>query len=232
MKLKVDYRETKFHHIANAVVENLEVGDFVFEDDDGRPVLVIERKTVLDLLSSVNDGRYHEQKARLLALPCKVCYLLENYHAWSSLPKDTCRTIIVNLQLVHGFGVLTSRNDHESVDIIKHICSKMTENPEKYTAAQQPLSYASCVKIKKSDNLDVKTCTVMQLCTIRRVSAKVAECILDATDSKCMADLVKKAGLLGRDAFVQLISSSKPNGAVKKIGDKMAIDVYTMLFGN
>jgi ERCC4-type nuclease len=44
--------------------EQLEIGDIQIIFDD--KLYVYERKTVSDLLSSINDGRYKEQKIRLL----------------------------------------------------------------------------------------------------------------------------------------------------------------------
>ena len=51
---------------------NLDIGDFKFEL--GKKKILIERKTVDDLISSIKDGRYKEQKYRLMNLtPLKVC---------------------------------------------------------------------------------------------------------------------------------------------------------------
>ncbi len=50
------------------VRERLDVGDVVLKTDDGGTALVVERKTWADLASSLTDGRYAEQKARLLAV--------------------------------------------------------------------------------------------------------------------------------------------------------------------
>ena len=47
------------------VRERLDVGDVVLSA--GGDTLLVERKTWVDLASSLTDGRYAEQKARLLA---------------------------------------------------------------------------------------------------------------------------------------------------------------------
>jgi len=52
------------------------IGDFVFYIDD-EPVLYIERTTGNDLLASVKDGRYQEQKDRLNQAE-KHRYILEH----------------------------------------------------------------------------------------------------------------------------------------------------------
>ena len=52
------------HHV---VRERLDVGDVVLTAPDGGATLIVERKTWPDLAKSLTDGRYAEQKARLLA---------------------------------------------------------------------------------------------------------------------------------------------------------------------
>ena len=231
MKLKVDYRETKFHGLPGAEIENLQVGDFVIEGDDGVPVVIIERKTVNDMMSSLADGRYREQKCRLQAAPGKICYIIENFHAWSSAPNDTIRTIMVNLQLVNGFSLFTSRNDTETADIISYIYNKVNENPSKYSGqdAGQP-SYASNVKTKKAENLDAKTCAVLQLCSIRRVTAKTAEAILGLFSTDCMGDFIVAVSALEKTDFVHRVAQLKPFGTMKRLGEKLGEDVYFTLF--
>ena len=47
---------------------NLNIGDYIFayNPKEDNPKVIIERKTVDDLASSIKDGRYKEQKVRLL----------------------------------------------------------------------------------------------------------------------------------------------------------------------
>lgn len=65
MEFIIDNRETKAkqyfekHEYTNA--RNLELGDFVFKYNEDI-VCLIERKTISDLLASIKDGRYKEQK--------------------------------------------------------------------------------------------------------------------------------------------------------------------------
>ena len=81
--IQVDYREAdllkNIHHLMetveqfkNLVVEtkNLSLGDVSFiekreNDEESVTHLLIERKTISDLVSSIKDGRYNEQSFRL-----------------------------------------------------------------------------------------------------------------------------------------------------------------------
>ena len=75
----------------DAEYKNLDLGDIQIninkDDETSELFLLIERKTMKDLISSVNDGRYREQKKRLLDsnIPNqKIMYLyliyLPNHH--------------------------------------------------------------------------------------------------------------------------------------------------------
>ena len=51
--------------------QNLELGDIVFTNNESKlngneELIMIERKTVDDLMASIKDGRHREQKIRLL----------------------------------------------------------------------------------------------------------------------------------------------------------------------
>jgi len=81
-KLIIDQRENKIKNLLeedeNIEYTNLDLGDFVFKIKD-EIVLIIERKTVEDLAASIKDGRYREQKSRLLANFSKhqILYIIE-----------------------------------------------------------------------------------------------------------------------------------------------------------
>lgn len=57
--------------LADAVIR----ADGATEDDT--PLVMIERKTVRDLIASIKDGRYKEQSARLSQLTCPVWWIIE-----------------------------------------------------------------------------------------------------------------------------------------------------------
>lgn len=68
----VDSREQSlFHNLQNYSsfpipfkTKMLEIGDVLFQKENGEILLLIERKTVRDLVHSLKDGRYHDQRNR------------------------------------------------------------------------------------------------------------------------------------------------------------------------
>ena len=93
-------------------LKNLEQGDFIIRDQDENILLIIERKTISDLLSSVKDSRYSEQSERYsqLDIPSnKIIYLIEgdyqNFHK-DSIEFKTIYSCIFSLSYNKGFTVL------------------------------------------------------------------------------------------------------------------------------
>jgi ERCC4-type nuclease len=94
----------------------LDVGDVMIQDSDGQPLLVAERKSLADFAASNQDGRYREQRARLMAVRgggSAVVYLLEG--AWSGddsrafggrVTEGLLRRLTTRLVLRYGMPVL------------------------------------------------------------------------------------------------------------------------------
>ena len=86
LELIYDSRELKLKELFNASKPDyielkesyLDLGDIIFKHNNNE-VLVIERKTLSDLYSSIQDGRYKEQKIRLMSQYNReqIVYLIE-----------------------------------------------------------------------------------------------------------------------------------------------------------
>ena len=71
MELIVDNRESIKTYFTEknyswVKYQNLLIGDYIFKHND-ELITIIERKTIEDFAASINDGRYREQKERLIA---------------------------------------------------------------------------------------------------------------------------------------------------------------------
>ena len=119
MKVIIDEREASLYELCLnhenlnkelIVLEKrvLQLGDILFtSDDETTTFLCIERKSLLDLLASIKDGRYSEQSYRLsncFPNPHNVVYLLEGM---LSTVKDKKLVIscIASLNYFKGFSV-------------------------------------------------------------------------------------------------------------------------------
>jgi len=106
----IDTREIKLIELIKSVadfkipyiIENLQIGDIIIRHQitENNVVktynIIIERKCITDMIASIKDGRYKEQKLRLLSeiskntntTQCIVCYLLEGSQNELRLPQD------------------------------------------------------------------------------------------------------------------------------------------------
>jgi crossover junction endonuclease MUS81 len=129
MFIKIDYREKElqdklsyyisfipaFRNI-KVISENLPIGDIIVTDNN-EDILIIERKSVGDLMSSIKDGRYEEQSYRLngnKAHNHNIIYLIEgdinklnmNMFKDVKIEKLTFYSAIFSLNYYKGFSVL------------------------------------------------------------------------------------------------------------------------------
>jgi len=148
MILEIDNREpqTIKDYFTNSILtcnlKNLDQGDFIIKDCDENILLLFERKTISDLLSSVKDSRYSEQSERYSKLNLannKICYILEGN--LKNLQKDTTdyKTVyscIFSLSYKKGFSILFTQNIDDTINIIEQFfnrINKLENNPEHNT---------------------------------------------------------------------------------------------------
>lgn len=111
--------------------EVLPIGDVLIQTNEGKDVLIIERKTFADLLSSIKDGRYEEQSYRLLNSsgfpPHSVFYLLEGMFSQlrSGIESKIIYSAMTSLQFFKGFSVHRAATVNESAEWILHMAEKI-----------------------------------------------------------------------------------------------------------
>jgi len=125
-----DMRENrKFHKMK---IEQLHIGDVIFEDDSGKPILIFERKTLNDLAASIKDGRYNEQSFRLDKEPAhnhNIIYIIEGdierYNEKKThISKKTLISSMFSLLYYKGFSVLRTNSICETADTIVFFADK------------------------------------------------------------------------------------------------------------
>lgn len=103
-------------------IRKMNVGDFAWIAKSGDHELVldcvVERKRIDDLASSIKDGRYAEQKHRLLTSGIKrKIYLIEEYNRFATggITDQALLQAQVNTQVINDFVVKITKNTKESV---------------------------------------------------------------------------------------------------------------------
>jgi len=115
----------------NISQKNLTIGDFIFYDEiNNEELLIIERKSLADLESSIKDGRYKEQSFRLNETKLhnhNIIYLLEgaiiNYKNTDF--KGTLYSTLFSLNYYKGFSVINVLNQNETCDLLMAFASKL-----------------------------------------------------------------------------------------------------------
>jgi ERCC4-type nuclease len=148
MFLKIDCREKdlieqiqclttlqEIYHGVTFVVERLDIGDVIFYNDDNQPIIVIERKTIPDLLSSICDKRYEEQSYRLNEFDIPnhhIFYLIEGnaseQRLFSRVNKLTYYSTLFSIQYYKGFSLIKSECLAESAIIVCNMMNKLKKS--------------------------------------------------------------------------------------------------------
>jgi len=149
MIIKVDIREhdilthinqlilfTPYFKQIKVITEALPIGDFIIADEKEEK-LVIERKTINDLLASIKDGRYDEQSYRLNGLSHhnhNIIYLIEgdvnrvNRFKDNKTEKQTAYSAMFSLNYFKGFSVFRSFSMEETALLICNMAYKLEKS--------------------------------------------------------------------------------------------------------
>jgi len=244
MKLICDYRERAIikkieqaslnaeYNSIECITENLFIGDFVIGN------IIIERKTHADLASSILDGRYKEQCARLCEYReenpgTKIVYFIEgnfdfcmNAH---NINKEKLISAIFTLLYEKNFSVILTKHLNETSDFLLKFCKKYFT---KYDNSQPSLEHNTLntdiqniehlVKqgTKKSSQINKNNIGVMMLCNVPHVSINIANALLQPFEYKLYDFLTKiQEDKTYLDNFKVQGKDGKPRKLSKKIAE-------------
>ena len=198
--LTVLLKEDKFKGI-ELVVGSLPLGDVILSLNQSDK-LIIERKTINDLASSIKDGRYAEQSFRLNGLDHpnhNIIYLIEgdlnkwNTYKGTKMDKSTIYSALISINYYKGFSVHRSISSAESATIICSMANKLRKDNAKVPyycgGGGQPIkgenektedkdNYVSVVKRVKKENITEDNIGELMLCQIPGVSDVTALAIM------------------------------------------------------
>jgi crossover junction endonuclease MUS81 len=232
LQLIIDNRETDLLDIecSAKVLENIELGDIVFKDTDNNSfVLVIERKKISDLGASIKDGRYREQKYRIMnALPktTRKMYLIEGkYSKKFGLSQQTYKGSIINTLIRDNLLVYFTKDVDETREFILDIYNRLNKYYKDISTntdiSIDEISYTSVCKINKKKNITKKCCQINQLSQIPGVSTKTATSIINHFDDMNTLYLSQPD--------IETIANIRGN-TNRKIGVKLATKIHEFLF--
>jgi ERCC4-type nuclease len=145
MKLIIDNRETALYEKCQSIIFSkqnytvleeavLPIGDILVKTDEGRQIMIIERKTLTDLLASIKDGRYEEQSHRLKHASGfrshNIVYIIEGVLSTlkSPLEKKIIYSTITSLNHFKGFSVIRTSCVQETAEFLVCMADKIDRN--------------------------------------------------------------------------------------------------------
>ena len=221
--------------LANVSVRALPVGD-IWIGLSGEEVvaggivaggIVAERKTVADLEASILDGRYREQRTRLLtycqqrlARPLNIIEGAMD-RIQGKFTETVLRKFLNRLQLRYGVAVIHT----DCLDSTARLCGILLEQiqAEPTVFVQQDgaqKDYAHCVTVKKSTNKDdPRTFASLILQQCPGISATVADAILKGGSES----------LKGVLALSEAEMAALPITGKRKVGPAVAKRLWSLL---
>ena len=263
MNLIIDARESKIKEYLennsekintlgiNVCYQNLNLGDIILKVGDLE--LIIERKTIYDLFSSIQDGRYKEQKYRLLKNYDKsqIVYLIEDVSNVSKIKylrnfTSVTQGSIVNTIFRDNIKVVRSFNLEESVDYVLNMLKKMKNNPDFFankTSESNQINeikksntnseYVDNFKLKKSSEMTPANCALVQLSVIPGVSINMAKIIINQYGSlfKLMQayQQIPVDNLESREQMLMNLELDIKNNKKRKLGKVISQRIYQYL---
>lgn len=228
----------------------LELGDIIICNK-----LIIERKSVADLYSSIIDGRYEEQGYRLSNLSTfhkhNIVYLIEG-DITRHKQKNMLMSAMFSISYYKGFSVMRTYNIQETADYIWNTFKKMTKEnkPGFYelstniestngnetgedTSAEviAPVvatekDYVSVVKKCKKENITENNIDEIMLCQIPGISTQSAISIVKHLGS--IREMLKKYSEEG-DAIFSDIRVTQTTGKETKLNKTIVQNIKRFL---
>jgi len=230
MLIRVDYREKKLLKLLESLktmykfdkitisCENLELGDFIICDDNGVEKIILERKSLSDLASSIKDGRYAEQSFRLNNYNFhnhNIVYIIEgDLRYWekyggkyNKMATKTFYVTMFSLFYYKGFSVMRTLNLTETAEYLLHTADKMSRDKKisYYDTSGNKTTdikdYCSVVSKVKKNNITPDNIGEIMLSQLPGISTTIAKVIIKkfgsifqliqtmAADPKCLNDI-------------------------------------------
>ena len=192
MKLRIDNREHKLIELTHdnsfnfIVISTLDIGDIHICDNSNNILIIFERKTIPDLLSSIKDGRYSEQSLRLSENNLhnhNIYYLIEG-HIGKYHNENLIYSTLCSISYFKGFSIYRTLNISETFKFLLQFYRKIEKDKrigyyDKNNTNKETIDYCSTIKTKKKDNINPDNILKILLIQIHGISDKIAFTIYD-----------------------------------------------------
>lgn len=241
-QLVLDNRERELLTLFNDVphtTENLELGDIVFKGPDGSIIAVLERKTWGDLAASIKDGRYHNQKKRLLeTYPLhKIGYIIEGSGDFNDtedvllngITKKTLLSCVYKTTLRDGIRVFRTVSISDTVALVTGLMSRLLDDPDVFGGGGEAPEQIVKHTVRNAGDFFLRA-----LCQVPGVSKKTASSIVDKYST--VYNFVREFSEITNDAeklkALKEISTKDAKGKFRRIPGPVAKSLLEFVVGS
>jgi ERCC4-type nuclease len=241
LSIRLDHRETVvFEYMSKQKIPDgirlvstpLAIGDVVICDDDDHVLVIIERKTLNDLSSSIKDGRYREQSYRLgcSELPRhRILYIIEgDFRTYKpgpfGLDVKSLKSAMVNLWYCDGISLYHTIDVEETSDWILTLAGRLYSKGSQSTVVE-PIPYSTVCKLTKKSQVTLSNIDSIMLSQIPDVSPSAANAIVQIHPNiKTLIGVLQTNPTALND-----VSVVTRGGKKRKISKKSIRNIYTYL---
>ncbi len=148
--------------------------------------VIIERKSIKDLEASILDGRYREQRGRILAFcqenKAQPMYILEGSLSSGTgrLQKKAIMKFINRLIFHYQIPVMQTGSVQETAELVQSLVEQWKDDPKNLQRNMDTIKVTDGIHIQKKANAsDHKQFAISCLAQCPGVSVKMAEAIMD-----------------------------------------------------
>ncbi len=239
LKIKLDNREhdlIPFFKNDNMIFEvsTLDIGDIHFYKNN-ELLIIIERKSLSDLSSSITDGRYKEQKQRLLyAINHKIrkIYFIEgedmnNFHLQQSVFDGIMLSNVIRDKIM----IYRTKNLEDTYLTLKRIYEHLPKwlNENWDIDALESIEYSGIKSIKK-ENVTYEVAFKAMISTIPGISNSIASVLYEKYEN--IENMINKIKEDGDDWIerMKILSDIQFGSNKKRIGDSISKKIILYFF--
>lgn len=243
MKIYIDSRE---HQLISLFSETdikieqkqLDIGDILITDDNDQVYCIIERKTIKDMLASVKDGRYKEQKLRLVSSFNRknILYLIEDFYSFEGLNNRSIESTIIHSLFRDELKYIFSRNIKDTFYVIQCIIARIQAHPDYFMNTESCAvgesgngnsgGYFSLNSIKKSNSDCPESINKSIYCQIPGVSSHSAGALYNHYGS--FAEMILMLKDLSQEDKMKNLQSIKVNN--RKMNKNIISNIMKYVF--
>ncbi len=246
INLVIDNRESKMKDLLsnnldaiNITYENLQFGDFIFKIDNV-PIIVIERKTINDLSSSIKDNRFLNQKNNLLSnIDRKMIYYIiegdvnfqDSSITNSGISMNALHSCILNTMIRDDIKVLITKNINDTLVLLQAIATRLEKNPDKYISTESVLQTEPIITKYKASMLGKDKFFGNVLSQIPGISIKTAKSLVDKFESlDKLYSTMKEKTIEEKINILSLVTTRDSKGKTRKISSTVVKNIIDYIF--